>query len=80
MSWTQGVQPREELDEAYAKKLDAIGAKKFGTDEFKFNMFVWDDCEPGVLHLDFQNDKGDYRSLKLTYGDGPVTGKTPSEL
>ena len=73
MSWTQGIQPREDLPELEVQKLDKLGEAKFGVSGFKFQAFVWDDAEPGVIHLDYQDDFGEYRSLKLTYGDPPKT-------
>lgn len=63
MSWTQGIQVREECTENQVKNLDKIGEIKFGPG-YKFMAFVWDDTVPGVMNLDYQNDEGDYRSLK----------------
>lgn len=67
MSWTQGIQVREDCSEAQVKNLDKIGEIKFGVPGYTFRAFVWDDCEPSVLHLDYQNEEGDYRSLRYTY-------------
>jgi hypothetical protein len=66
MSWTQGIQVREECSEKQVKNLDKIGEIKFGPG-YKFMAFVWDDVEPGVMNLDFQNEEGDYRSLVYRY-------------
>ena len=78
MSWTQGIQVREDCSEKQVANLDKIGLAKFG-EGYKFQAFVWDDCEPGVLHLDYQNEAGDYRSLK--YEDNPpVSGRQSSNL
>ena len=62
MSWTQGIQVREDCSENLVKGLDRLAEKRFGAG-YKFMAFVWDDCDRDVLHLDFQNEEGDYRSL-----------------
>lgn len=66
MSWTQGIQVREDCTETQVKNLDKIGEIKFGPG-YKFAAFVWDDMVPGVTHLDYQNEETkDYRSLRWT--------------
>lgn len=65
MSWTQGVQVREDVDKKEVEILDRLGVKKFG-EGYTFQAYVWDDTEPGVLYFDYQNEAGDYRSLKYT--------------
>ena len=81
MSWTQGIQVREDCSETQLKNLDKIGEIKFG-EGYTFRAFVWDDCEPGVLHLDYQNEETkDYRTLKYTYEDKPpMSGREQSTL
>lgn len=66
MSWTQGVQIREDADPKEVKILDALGVRKFG-EGYVFQAYVWDEAEPGILYFDYQNEAGDYRSLKYTY-------------
>jgi hypothetical protein len=63
MSWTQGIQVREDCSENQVKNLDKIGEIKFG-EGYKFMAFVWDEREPGIMHLDYQNETGHYRSLR----------------
>jgi hypothetical protein len=66
MSWTQGIQVREDCTETQVKNLDKIGLIKFG-EGYKFMAFVWDDAEPGITYLDYQNEESkDYRSLRWT--------------
>ena len=79
MSWTQGIQVREDCSEKQVANLDKIGLTKLG-EGYKFKAFVWDDAEKGVIYLDYQNEAGDYRSLKYTYDDPPVTGQEAREL
>ena len=80
MSWTQGIQVREDCSDIQVKNLDKIGVIKFG-EGYTFRAFVWDECEPGILHLDYQNEAGDYRTLKYTYEDKPpMSGRKPSNL
>lgn len=64
MSWTQGIQVREDCTENQIKNLDKIGLIKFG-DGYKFTAFVWDETDKSVLFIDYQNEETkEYRSLR----------------
>jgi hypothetical protein len=78
MSWTQGIQIREDCSETQVKNLDKIGEIKLG-EGYKFLAFVWDDTQPGIMYLDYQNEAGEFRSLKYT-DNPPLSGKKPTEL
>jgi hypothetical protein len=78
MSWTQGIQIREDCSETQVQNLDKIGEIKLG-EGYKFLAFVWDDTQPGIMYLDYQNEAGEFRSLKYT-DNPPLSGKKPTEL
>lgn len=58
MTWTQGVQLREDLPDAFVTWADAEAVKRDIPGRLEY--IAWD--EPGIVHLDFGVDK----SLKLT--------------
>jgi len=66
MSWTQGIQTREDCSQKQVERMDQIGKIKLG-EGYIFQAFVWDDAIPGVMHLDYQAANGEHRSLKYTY-------------
>jgi hypothetical protein len=78
MSWTQGIQIREDCSETQVQNLDKICQIKLG-EGYKFLAFVWDDTQPGIMYLDYQNEAGEFRSLKYT-DNPPLSGKKPTEL
>lgn len=55
MSWTQGVQPREDLPSAFLRFADSRG---LGPVEY----ITWDATRPDVVFLDY----GERGSLRLT--------------
>jgi hypothetical protein len=60
LSWTQGVQVREDLPEWFRIWADAQ-ATKDGICE----ALVWDITEPGLFHLDYYNETGIVESLSF---------------
>ena len=63
MSWTQGIQIREDTAVEQVNKLDTIGKKYFGNN-FSYVALVWDITIPDKIWIDFEDDCGNIRSLK----------------
>lgn len=63
MSWTQGINVREDYSEEEIKLMDKLGEIKFG-EGYKFTACVWDEAVPNVTYYDYCNEQGEYRSLK----------------
>lgn len=71
MSWTQGIQVREDCPKKQVERLDEIGKIKLG-EGYLFQAYVWDESVPGIMYLDYQAANGEYRSLKYTYDESAV--------
>ena len=57
MSWTQGIQMREDLPPKFRLWADTLG-------KGEIQCMVWDDTEPNILYLDY-GEKGSF-SLDVT--------------
>lgn len=60
MSWTQGVQLREDINETWVTRLDSY------TDVGRVASIVWDLTEPELLHAMYEDDKG-YLINQITF-------------
>jgi hypothetical protein len=60
MSWTQGVQLREDINETWVTRLDSY------TDVGRVASIVWDLTEPELLHVMYEDDKG-YLINQITF-------------
>lgn len=63
MSWTQGVQLREDLPRSFVKWADLQDK-----DGRKLSCIVWDETEPDVFYMDYSNG-ANIRSIRATLTD-----------